>query len=185
MMRIAVVMIVGLAGCGPAAKGDPGDKGDTGPAGAQGSAGPTGTTGQDILEGIGNGQLAVTPATNFTTIPGLAVSVTLPANAKLLLETNGGVQCAATGTAFAAVDIAIFVDGSITNAQRRVVAANTTAVAQMIANWSFGRTLLLPSGPHTIEVRAAGADPNSATANVSSAAAPQLQGALTATILRQ
>jgi len=54
----------------------------------------------------------------------------------------------------------------------------------MIATWSFGRYLLLAPGAHTIEVRAAGGDPAMTIANVSSASAPQLQGVLTATVLK-
>ena len=184
-MRIAAVVLLVLAACGPAEKGDPGAKGEPGATGGAGPIGSPGTTGQDIVEGLGTGQLAVTPATNFTLIPGLSVSVTVPVNAKVNVATNGGIQCAALGTAYAVVDVAIFIDGSITTSQRRVVAANTTAVSQMIANWAFGRSFLLGTGPHTIDVRAAGADPGSATANVSSAAAPQLQGVLTVTTLKQ
>jgi hypothetical protein len=175
-----------LVACGPSdgPKGDKGDTGPAGPAGAQGSAGPTGTTGQDVIEGVGTGQITVSGATNFSAIPGLTITVDVPQNAKLHVDTSGGIQCTGTGAAYSAVDIAVFVDGSITNAQRRVVAANTTGVAQMIATWSFGRFLLVTPGSHTIEVRAAGGDPAMTTANVSSASAPQLQGVLTATILK-
>lgn len=185
-MRLVSVLLV-LAACGPSegAKGDKGDTGPAGPAGAQGSAGPTGTTGQDVIEGVGTGQIQVSGSTNFSSIPGLAITVNVPANAKLHVDTSGGIQCTGTGNAYSAVDIAVFVDGSITNAQRRVVAANTAGVAQMLATWSFGRFLLLAPGSHTIEVRAAGADPAMTIANVSSASAPQLQGVITATILKQ
>ncbi len=186
LMRVAALLCF-LVACGPSegVKGDKGDTGPAGPAGAQGSAGPTGTTGQDIIEGVGTGQISVSGATNFSAIPGLTITVNLPQNAKLRVDTSGGIQCTGTGTAYSAVDIAVFVDGSITNAQRRVVAANTTGVAQMLATWSFGRFLLLTPGNHTIEVRAAGGDPNMTAANVSSASAPQLQGVITATILKQ
>jgi hypothetical protein len=85
------------------------------------------------------------------------------------------------------VDLAIFVDGvaSVQGGQRRVVAANTTTVGQMIANWSFGRTYQLGAGTHTFEVRAIAVDPAAAAANVSSASAPQIQGVLTVTVLRR
>jgi len=181
------LLLVVLAACGPSegVKGDPGDTGPAGPMGAQGSAGPAGTTGQDVIEGVGTGQIQISGATNFSAIPGLSITVNVPPNAKLHVDTSGGIQCTGTGNAYSAADIAIFVDGSITNAQRRVVAANTAGVAQMIASWSFGRFLLLAPGSHTIEVRAAGADPAMTIANVSSASAPQLQGVVTATILKQ
>jgi len=143
-----------------------------------------GTTGQDIVEGVGTGQIQVSAATNYTVIPGLSVTVNVPQNAKLHVDTSGGIQCTATGNAYSAVDLAIFVDGSITTAQRRVVAANTAGVAQIVTNWSFGRFILLAAGSHTIDVRAAGADAGMAVANVSSAGAPQLQGVLTVTTLK-
>lgn len=184
-MRVAALLCF-LVACGPSegVKGDKGDTGPAGPPGAQGSAGPTGTTGQDIVEGVGTGQISVSGVTNFSAIPGLTITVNVPQNAKLHVDTSGGIQCTGTGNAYSAVDIAVFVDGSISNAQRRVVAANTAGVAQMIATWSFGRFLLLAPGSHTIEVRAAGGDPAMTPANVSSASAPQLQGVLTATIVK-
>ena len=180
-------LLIALAACGPS-EGSQGDKGETGPPGAMGAPGPMGppgTTGQDIAEAVGTGQLQVSAATNYTTVPGLTLSVNVPAGAKLHIDTSGGIQCTATGTAYSAVDLAIFIDGSITTAQRRVVAANTTGVAQIVANWSFGRNMLLAPGSHTIEVRAAGGDAGMAIANVSSAGSPQLQGVLTVTTLKQ
>jgi hypothetical protein len=185
-MRIAVVVLA-LVACGPAEKGDrgdPGPQGDPGPIGQAGPPGPTGTTGQDILEAVGTGQVSITGATNYTNVPGLAVTVTVPANAKVHIDTSGGIQCTGTGTAYSAVDVAVFVDGSITNAQRRVVAANTAGLAQVVSSWSFGRTINLTPGSHSIDVRAAGVDPSMAAANVSSAAAPQLQAVLTVTTLK-
>ena len=184
-MRITrVVMLLGLLACGPAENGKDGKDGKDGAPGAAGSAGATGTTGQDIVEAVGNGQLQVTAATNYTVIPGLTITAMVPANSKLHIDTNGGIQCTGTGNTYAVVDVAIFVDGAISPAQRRVVAANTVGVAQMLQSWSFGRFFFLPAGNHTIEVRAAGVDPNTAMANVSSASAPQLQGVLTITTLK-
>jgi hypothetical protein len=185
-MRIARVVIIGLvAACGPA--GTDGPQGDPGPAGApgaQGSAGPAGTTGQDIAEVVSTGQIQVTAATSYSLVPGLTITTTVPANAKVHVDTNGGIQCTGTGAAYSVVDVAVFIDNAITGAQRRVVAANTTGVAQMLQTWSFGRTFPLSAGVHTIEVRVTSVDPNAATANVSSAMASQLQGVLTVTTLK-
>ena len=184
-MRLAALLAIAAA-CGPSdgPKGDKGDTGPAGPMGEQGSVGPTGTTGQDVIEGVGTGQIQISGATNFSAIPGLTITVNVPANTKLHVDTSGGIQCTGTGNAYSAVDLAIFVDGSISNAQRRVVAANTAGVAQMLATWSFGRYLLLAPGSHTIEVRAAGGDPAMTIANVSSSSAPQLQGVITATLIK-
>ncbi len=186
-----------LAACGPAEPGEPGERGpegptgptgETGPEGPTGPTGPSGTAGQDAFEAVSSGQLVVTPSlVSYTQIPGLFLTVNVPAGARVLARTDGGLQCAATGSAYAAVDVALFVDGvaAVPGGQRRVVAANTTSVGQMIANWSFGRVLTLAPGNHTFEVRAVSADPGSATANVASASAPQLQAVLQVTILRQ
>lgn len=193
-LALALALAAGATACGPAEPGEPGEpgpqgvQGPQGPAGPPGTTGPAGTTGQDVLEVHGTGQLQVSAATTtFTTIPGLTLTLTVPAGARVAVHTDGGIQCTALGNAYSVVDVALFVDGvaSPQGGQRRVVAANTAAVGQMIASWSFARSYALAPGTHTIEVRAVGVDPNAATANVSSATAPQLQGVLIATVLRQ
>jgi len=183
MRRAQIALALGLAACGPSSGRD-GLDGIDGEDGAPGAPGSPGTTGQEIVEAIGSGQLQVSAATNYTVIPGLTITANVPANAKLHIDTNGGIQCTGIGTAYAVVDLAIFVDGTITFAQRRVVAANTDGLAQMIQSWAFGRSFALTPGTHTIDVRAAGVDPQAAVANVSSASAPQLQGVLTVTTLK-
>lgn len=180
-MRFAWVLLLGIAACGPAQNGQDGKDGKDG---AEGAPGAAGTTGQDILEAVGSGQIVVTGVMNYTVIPGLTITANVPASAKLHVDTNGGIQCMGMGNTYAVVDVAIFVDGTITNAQRRVVAANTVGVAQMLTAWSFGRYFFLPAGMHTIDVRVAGVDMNAAPANVSSAGSPQLQGVLGVTILK-
>ncbi len=159
----------------------------TGMMGEQGDQGDPGTAGQDVVEVYGTGQLSVSAAVSaYTTIPGLSTVINVPEGSRVVISTNGGLQCTGLGAAYSAVDVGIFVDGVASNqgGQRRVVAANTDGVAQMIANWSMSRTYTLAAGNHTIEVRAKSADPSMTTANVSSAGAPQLQGVLTAMIIR-
>lgn len=181
-MRITwVVMLLGIAACGPAQNGVDGKDGAPGSAGVPG---PAGTTGQDILEAVGTGQIVVTGAMNYTVIPGLTITANVPASTKLHIDTNGGIQCSGMGNAYSVVDVAIFIDGVITNAQRRIVAANTVGVAQMLTAYSFGRFFFLPAGMHTIDVRVAGVDMNAASANVSSAGVPLLQGVLSVTMLK-
>ena len=195
-MRCAAAIAIALAACsGPAGQdGEPGPQGErgetgmTGMTGGTGDPGPAGTTGQDVFEVYGTAQLQVSSATTlYTVVPGLSESVMIPAGAKVRVDTNGGIQCSLAGNAYSVVDLALFVDGGISGlaGQRRVVAANTTVVGQMIATWSFGRTYNLGQGTHTFEVRAVAVDPNAAVANVSSGGAPQLQGVLTVTIIRQ
>jgi hypothetical protein len=183
-MRLGLSLVAMLVACGPSGeKGDKGDPGEQGPQGPMGSA--ASTLGQQIVEVYGTGQLQVSSATNFSVVPGLTANVTVPAGARVRVDTSGGIQCSLTGNAYSVVDVALFIDDGISTAggQRRVVAANTTGLGQTITNWSFTRTYTLPAGNHTFEVRAAGVDPNAAIANVSSASAPQLQGTLTITVL--
>lgn len=187
-------LFVVASACGPSDP-DPGPEGPAGPAGPQGQrgdegpqgpAGPSGTAGQNVFEAYGTGQLVVSSATTaYTVIPGLSQIVNVPADAIVRVDTSGGMQCTQAGSAYAVADIAIFIDGALTTPQRRVVAANTTGIGQMIASWSFGRTVSLSPGSHTFEVRALGGDPGAAPGNVSSGAAPQLQGVLTVAILRR
>ena len=162
-------------------------QGQTGPAGAQGAPGAPGTAGQSVTTVYGTGQLVVTAATSFTVVPGLTQTVVVPAGATVLVSTDGGAQNTGVGSTYATVDLALFVDGQPSSeaGQRRLVMANTASVAQVIESWSFGRSLSLTTGSHTIDVRAAGVDPNAANANVSSASAPQLQGQLTVVVVKQ
>ena len=141
-----------------------------------------------MFEAVGSGQLVVSSATtSYTLVPGLSLILNIPAGAKVRVETNGGLQCTSAGVAYSAVDLALFVDNTISTAagQRRIVASNTPAIGQVIANWSFGRTYALAAGSHQFEVRAISVDPSAAAANVSSAGAPQLQGVLTVTVIKQ
>lgn len=181
-----------LAACGPSEPGPPGLQGEQGVQGVegpQGPIGPAGTTGQDVFESYGTAQLVVAPQqTTFVTIPGLTQTLNVPEAARVRVDTNGGIQCAATGTTFAAVDVAMFIDNVPPGqaGMRRIVAANTGGVGNMIASWSFGRTFTLTPGAHVFEVRAAATgDAGNNTANVSSGSAPQIQGVLTVTILKQ
>lgn len=146
-----------------------------------------GATGNSVTEVAGTGQLVVSTAmTTYTLIPGLSTTVNVPAGCKVIVHTDGGLQCTAAGVAFSAVDIGIFVDGTVSSSggQRRVVASNTDALGQMLANWSFDRTYVLAAGNHTFQVRAASTGTGS-TANVSSGTAPQIQGILTVTVIKE
>lgn len=146
------------------------------------------STGQNIYEVFGTGQLIVTSAmTSYNLIPGLSQVVNVPAGYKAFVSTDGGIQCTATGNAYSVVDITLFVDGS-QSAQagsRRIVAANSAGLGQMISNWSMAKTYNLSAGNHTFEVKAVYAGVGASTANVSSSSAPQLQGVLTVILIKQ
>ena len=171
------------------ATGSTGTAGINGTTGATGATGADGTTGQNIYEVYGTGQLVVTTATTtYTLIPGMTQTVNVPAGCAVYVQTNGGVQSTgATSATFSVLDIGIFVDGVVSTlgGQRRISIANTSSLAQLIENWSFGRKYTLAAGNHTFEVKAVSGAAGSAGANVSSAAAPQLQAVLTVMIIKQ
>lgn len=170
-------------------QGPTGNTGPQGPTGNTGPTGPAGTTGQDVYEAVGTGQLVVSTSTSvYTLIPGLTLTINVPANSKVLVSTDGGVQSTgATNTTYSVLDIGIFVDGVVSGSggQRRLAIANTSALAQLIENWHMQRAYTLSAGSHTFEVKAVSGAPGSSNANVSSSAAPQLQGTLQVTIIKQ
>jgi hypothetical protein len=169
-------------------QGPQGASGAQGPQGVAGPTGPAGTTGQDVFEVYGTGQLVVSTSTSlYTLIPGLTQTINVPANCKVIVSTDGGVQSTgATSTSYSVLDIGIFVDGNVSTSggQRRIAIANTASLAQLIQNWSMERTYTLTAGTHTFEVKAVSGAPGSAAANVSSSSAPQLQGVLRVTIIK-
>jgi hypothetical protein len=163
-------------------------RGQSGPAGATGPPGPPGTTGQDVTTVYGTAQLAVTSATtDYTLVPGLTQTVTVPAAASVVVSTDGGAQNTSTGVTHAVLDIALFVDGQISTSagQRRLMLVNSADVAQVVGNWSMANSYSLAPGSHLIEVRVVSVDPASVPANVSSSGAPQLQGQLTVAVLKE
>ncbi|HEU4717156.1 MAG TPA: collagen-like protein [Bacteroidia bacterium] len=190
LLSVPYALYAETSGNGPAgptgATGPTGSTGAAGVTGPTGAAGASGTTGQNIYEVYGTGQLAVSTAvTTYTLIPGLTQTINIPANSMVYVHSDGGIQCTGTGNSFSVVDIGLFVDGVVSSSagQRRIVAANTTGLAQVITNWSLGRSYNLSAGNHTFEVKVVSAGTGS-TANVSSASAPQLQGVLTVTVIR-
>lgn len=159
--------------------------GPQGTPGIAGMNGAPGTTGQDILQALSGSQLQLPGnTTNCVGVPDLSLSINMPADASLYVTTNGGVQCTQAGTNYAVADIVIFVDGNATLG-RRVVAANTGSLGQIVSNWSFGRSYELSQGTHTIEVGACGpGDANAVTANVGGTAV-QMQAVLTAMVIKR
>jgi hypothetical protein len=118
---------------------------------------PNSTNGQDASDAYGSAQITLGIAsTTYTLIPGLTQTINVPANAKVFVSTNGGIQAVGTGNNHAVADIAIYIDGGLVGAagQQRVIAANTTGLANMLANWSFGKSYDLSAGNHTITVMA-------------------------------
>ena len=161
------------------ATGPTGPTGATGPEGPSGATGPAGTTGQSAQTAFGTGSLWV--STDFARVPGLSLTVTVPADAVVYVSTDGGVAFSgANGSATA--DVAVFVNGVRTQGgMRRVsVAAGTTDVS----TWSVSVSVPLAAGTHTVDVRSRfGSGVGSVF--VSAADGTVLQGELTVLVLKK
>lgn len=143
------------------------------------------TTGQTSASVFGTAQaVALITTTTYTLIPGLTQTITVPSNARVIISTDGGVQCTVGGVAFAAVDIGIHVDGvaSPQGGQQQIIASNTDAIGQMITYWNMTKTYNLTPGTHTIDVRYRDSGNGTADGNVSGTD-PLIQGTLTVTVL--
>lgn len=156
---------------GPQGPTGPTGPGGTGPAGPQGPAGPTGPTGPTGPAGATAGQLGqsafstaaltTTPTdAAFTFIPGMTLTVNVPATSVVYIATDGGIRTnATTATGFSTVDVAVTIDGvfAADGLYRRHHVTNSSAIVSgSIENWSMSMFTTLTAGSHTIRVAAAG-----------------------------
>jgi hypothetical protein len=176
---------------GPAGpKGDPGERGPAGddgapgPAGAQGEPGPAGTTGQAAVLAAGTTFLAIinrgTTASPWAALPGLSATVTVPENAVLYVTTDG-----ATNTVEAdppQVDISLAVDGLSPDPATTRQLPFLGLGGPFVEHWSFGHTLDVPAGAHTVTVVAR--TTTGGAVRVSGGPGSALQGRLNVLILK-
>lgn len=134
------------------------------------------TTGQTASTVFGTAALNATPS--FSDIPGLTQTITVPANSKVCMTTDGGVQGLAGNVS---VDVAIFVDGSVDSVVRRVSINSTSGTD--VGEWSITQCLSMTSS-HTLIVRAA-VSSGVGVAVVSGNPSSAIQGELTVLILKQ
>ena len=173
------------SGGGAGTPGPQGPQGPAGPAGATGPQGPAGTTGQFAATVYTTSQLQLTTAmTTYTLVPGLTQTITVPANAKVYISSDGGFQNANTGVNHGVADFAIFIDGTASTLQRRVPAANSASLGQIIAQWSLSSVFNMTAGSHTIQLRAKYAE-GTAQLNIGSASADLIKGNLSILIIKE
>jgi len=181
--------------------GDQGAQGATGAkgaTGATGAAGAAGITGQNVLTAYGTAPLNLNGsgglAGPFILIPGLfLVNFSVPANALLYIDTDGGVVTQlpsnATFTSYSTVDIAVFLDGqqlSSGSQQRISVVDEFTTQGTSVGNasyWSFALSAPATQGNHTIDVRARSVA--GLPSFVSGTSSSVLQGRINVVIVRQ
>jgi hypothetical protein len=115
--------------------------------------------GQSASTVFGTSSITITPSAALTVIPGLTQTVNVPTGYKAYLVAGGGLSTiSGSTTGFSVVDIAFVIDGMVTpeGNYRRVIAANTTGIVNVVAYWNISSTISLTPGSHNIEVRAAG-----------------------------
>jgi hypothetical protein len=120
-------------------------------------------------------------------VPGVSWTLEVPANSVVVVAADGGIETSsAASTGFSIIDMALAVDGSfpLNPPFKRVIAANTTGLVQVIANWSFTQALTLPPGVHTLQVFTRGAG-SGTSAIVSGDSSSVLQVKMTVTVLNQ
>lgn len=149
-----------------------------------------GQTGSSVF---GTTAITVSNATtSFVIVPGLSQTITVPSNSFVFISTDGGVITTSTAaTGFSIVDIALFIDGTISanGGFRRLTASNTTGLTGDIENWSFAIKTELTAGSHTIQVGASvgggAAITGNSPATVSGDGNSILQGTLNILILNK
>jgi len=131
---------------------------------------------------------SITTGASFVQIPGLSQTVTVPANAVVLVLTDGGLVVSGTtsSTAFTLVDVRIFVDGTVVASDNaRQVFATNSPVIGLPGTWSFVRTYLLSPGSHTVSVGINAPSPGSAAATTGSSTGNGLRDSLTVLVLKK
>ncbi len=162
--------------------------GPVGPQGPQGGVGPAGTTGQSATTVVSTESVTIDRLTGFTALPGVSMTVNVPASGVVIVSSDGGFQVSSSSaTAYSLVNIALFVDGSLpANAPfQRVIGMNTASLTNQFAYWSFSTALSLSPGPHSIMVGAAGTQSASVPAIVGGDGNSVIQARMTVTVLNQ
>lgn len=169
----------------PGPTGATGATGPTGATGATGATGPAGTTGQGATTGFGSATLPLAaPSAIFAPVPGLAISVNVPADGVVLVSTDGGARVNGAASANSTVEIRMTVDGVQSGPVRRISPQNSTTLVGY-DTWSLFRTLELTEGTYTIAVEARlvlGASVFVSGSNVTEAF---LRGALSVVVLKK
>ena len=126
--------------------------------------------------------VALAHGRRITTIEGLAGPGGELTALQAAFIREGGLQCGATGTAYAAGDIAIEIDGVVSNVQRRVVAANTSGVGNIVTSWSLSSAFELGASTHTIRIVAK--DAGGTADGIVAGSNPLVQGRLTVQVIK-
>ena len=148
--------------------GSPGPAGPTGAAGTNGVTGPTGATGATGPAGLynetyfdANTAAVASAAFAWLPLPGLSRTITLTAPAKVVINTNGGVQTTSlTLNGGSICDVALWNNATLlpNGGYKRLTILNMGAAGPQnfvtcFEYWSIDETLTLPAGTYTFDVR--------------------------------
>jgi hypothetical protein len=127
--------------------------------GATGATGPKGTTGQQIMSVFSTATVTIGTATPVlpVLVPGLSLSVTVPANTLVYVSSYGGIGTTSTAmNGVSVVDILLQIDGITppAGAFERIYVANTTDMLPQSRNWSFATFQPITQGNHTFTIAA-------------------------------
>ncbi len=166
-----------------------GQQGMFGAAGPIGPAGPAGTTGQSAQAVHSTASITVGTATPQTVIPGMTVTLNVPAASRVLLSTDGAIQTtSAVATGFSMVDVFLAVDGApfTSGGYQRIVAGNSNGLTGRFESWSMSMVASVPAGNHTFTVQAIGVNQaGAADATVGGPVNSVLEGTLNVVVLKQ
>jgi hypothetical protein len=160
--------------------------GAQGAQGVQGLTGPAGTAGQSstsYLTTLTANQVNQNSTSSCLFFSGFPVTITVPANADVLVTADGGLQAGSTASqAFTTADFFLVADGAFASTARRATSINA-GTTQTVTPWSITRKLSLTPGTHTLAMCASLV--GGTTAFYNSGPTLGYQGALTVTFINK
>lgn len=126
-------------------------------------------------------------SSSWTSLSGLSRTISLSSNAKVIIQTSGGIETTSSNSSgYSVVDVAIYIDGDEASSEygggkQRVYAQNSSGYKDATGTWSTFTIANLNSGSHTIDVKAR--KTSGSTATVSGDDGDELQGNMAVQIL--
>ena len=152
--------------------------------GASGPPGPAGTTGQTAQTAFGTGTVVAGPS--FALVPGLSLTVDVPAGSKAYISTDGGLVNPSSASSSSSTDVVVLVDGNqpATGFYRRIFCLNPPTANTASCTWSMSGVPSLTTGSHTITVQVIQVGGSALAATVSGNSASVNQGELSVLVLK-
>ena len=140
--------------------------------------------GQSSTTAVGDSVLNLSGASagSYTLVPGLLLTVNVPAGSIVLIATEGGIET--NSTTYQSVDVALFIDnlGPLGPFRRFTLVSSPY---QPVSYWSMSVAGELSAGSHTIEVRARNVNVVPGTASVSGDSSSPRLGLLRVMVIKK